>query len=194
MEPAQLHRTPNSEGAENSCSVVTIFKFLIIPSLNISFPSEVQWDRGPHVRTAQHNSHFFLPLQDGFSALCSPVPSSRDNCHPVSPAGSCTQTQGGWGLDTQALGVSSGAWSSHPTTPSRQRAGTVLSDPGTQWGEYSPLGCPSAVDWGSGLKGRADSWLSFPAQPGHSTSVRAHGSPAVSGPGSCAKCVYTGWA
>lgn len=89
MEPAQLHRTPSSEGTENSCSAVTIFKFLIIPSLNISFPSEVQWDRGPHVGTAQHNSHFFLPLQDGFSALCSPVPQSRDNCHSVSPAESC---------------------------------------------------------------------------------------------------------
>ena len=62
------------------------------------------------------------------------------------------------------------------------------------WGNYSPLSCPSFVDWGSRNAGRAESWLSFPDQPSHSTSVRAHGSPAVSGPGSCAKCMCREWA
>lgn len=148
-----MHRTPNSEAAENSRSVATIFKFFIISSLNLSFLGEVQRDRGPHVGTAQHNSHFFLPLQDGFSALCSTVPESSDHWPPcVSSRVLCTDT-GRWGLDMQALGVSRWSMVVPPPAPSRRRAGAVLSDPGTQWGDCSPLGCPSAVDWVSGLEG-----------------------------------------
>ena len=71
--------------------------------------------------------------------------------HPVSPAGSCAQTQGGWGLDTQALGAS--RWSMVTPSPAPSRWRAVLSNPGTQWGDYSPLGCPCAVDWVSGLEG-----------------------------------------
>lgn len=73
--------------------------------------------------------------------------------HPVSLAGSCAQTRGECGLDMQALGASRWSMVMPSPAPSRRCAGAVLSDPGTQWGDYSPLGCPSAVDWVSGLEG-----------------------------------------
>ena len=148
-----MHRTPKSEAAENSCSVVTIFKFFIISSLNLSFLGEVQRDRGPRVGTAQHNSHFFLPLQEGFTALCSAVPESSDHWPPCVSSGVLRTDTGRVGFGYAGSGCFRVEHGHAITAPSRWHAGAVLSDPGTQWGDYSPLGCPCAVDWVSGLEG-----------------------------------------
>lgn len=101
--------------------------------------------------------------------------------HPVSPAGSCAQTRGGWGLDTQALGAS--RWSmvmpSQPPAGGMQAQSSVIQGPSGE----------TTVPWAAHVLWIGSAGSRDPAQPDHSTSVRAHGSPAVSGPGACAKCV-----
>lgn len=107
------------------------------------------------------------------------------NGHPVSPAGSCAQTRGG-GVWIRRLWVfPGGAWSCHPQPPAGgvQAQSSVIQGPSGE----------SAVPWAAHLLWIGSVGSRDPAQPGHSTSVRAHGSPAVSGPGACASvCVGGG--
>ena len=159
--------------------MVTIFKFFIISCLNLSFLGEVQRDRGPRVGTAQHNSHFFLPLQEGFSALCSAVPESSDHWPSCVSSGVLRTDTGRVGFGYAGSGCFQVEHGHAITAPSRRRA--VLSDPGTS-GE-------TTVPWAAHVLCIGSAGSRDPAQPDHSASVRAHGSPAVSGPGACAKCV-----